>query len=100
MVVNSFVAILAGIAANSLIAAGTISMWLGYRARRGPRSDQVAALGERLEARLAELTRSVDAIALEVERIGEAQRYLMLERRSPSSLSEGRSTQGRSITPH
>ena len=100
MVVNSFVAILAGIAANALIAAGTISIWLGYRSRRGPRTEQVEQLGERLEARLADLARSVDAIAVEVERIGEVQRYLMLDRRTPSSLSEGRSSQGRSITPH
>jgi hypothetical protein len=33
---------------------------------------------ERLDGRLAELTRAIDAIAVEVERIGETQRFVML----------------------
>lgn len=48
-----------------------ISLWFGRR-RKGP----LASPGiERLEQRLAEMQQSVDAVAVEVERISEGQRF-------------------------
>jgi hypothetical protein len=99
-VVNSFVAILISIAANGLIAAGIVSLVIGYRARRAPKTEQLEMLGEQLGARLTEMARAIDSIAVEVERIGEAQRYLMLDRQSRTASAEGRPLLGRSITPH
>jgi hypothetical protein len=99
-VVNSFVAILVGIAVNGLIVAGFVSLVIGYRARRAPKTEQLEILGEQLDARLTEMARAIDSIAVEVERIGEAQRYLLLDRQGRTSSAEGRPLLGRSITPH
>jgi hypothetical protein len=53
-----------------------------------------------LGARVGRRQRAIDSIAVEVERIGEAQRYLLLDRQSRTSSADGRSLLGRSITPH
>lgn len=97
---NSFVAILVGIAVNGIIVTALVSLVLGIRARRGPRHADIAVLGNRLETRLDEMARAIDSIAVEVERIGEAQRYLLLDRQSRAASPEGRALMGRSITPH
>jgi hypothetical protein len=55
--------------------------------------------------RVANLETAVEALAIELERIGEAQRYTLklLEERLPQSLGSGRSPSaegGRVVTPH
>lgn len=60
---------------------GSISAWLGaqFGARRGIRKAlhaQVEIPSLVTEVRYDELARSIDAVALEVERISEAQRYV------------------------
>jgi hypothetical protein len=55
-----------------LLAVGVYAVWLSQRARRqDPPSLQSA------DAHLEQLEHSVEAIALEVERIGEAQRFMV-----------------------
>ncbi|MEP6732232.1 MAG: hypothetical protein ABJE10_16420 [bacterium] len=98
--INSFVAILIAIAANAIIVAGIVTLVMGRRARLAPASEQVAMLGERLDARLEEMRSAIDSIAVEVERIAEAQRYLLLDRPGANSLADGRPSAGRSLTPH
>lgn len=83
-----------------------IGAWWGGRraARRAVRDalrDGVAAPSVETEARLAQMSRSVDAMALEIERISEGQRFLvkvMSERESPR-LPIGAPQPG-AITPH
>jgi ABC-type transport system involved in cytochrome bd biosynthesis fused ATPase/permease subunit len=60
---------------------GSISAWLGaqFGARRAVRKafrDKIEIPSIVTEVRYDELSRSIDAIALEVERISEAQRYV------------------------
>ena len=66
----------------------------------GLRSDSRNSL--ELESRLERIEQAVDSIAVEMERVGEGQRFvtkLLAER--PAGLSEGLSAQrGRVITPH
>jgi len=78
---------------------GTVSAWLGahFGAKRAIRRafrDKIEIPSIVTEVRYDELSRSVDAIALEVERISEAQRYvakLLAERvnamQMPSTVS-------------
>ncbi len=55
-----------------------------------------------IEARLERIEQAVDAVALEMERIGEGQRFvtkLLAER--PTAISDPQSLQrGRGVTPH
>lgn len=60
-----------GIVHGALAALGVIGMWW-FGAGRASASTDAPAVGE---TRLEQLQQSVDAIALEVERIGEAQRF-------------------------
>ena len=57
-----------------------------------------------LEARLDRIEQAVDTIAIEMERIGEGQRFvtkLLAERPSPQQIAESKSPQrDRTITPH
>ena len=57
-----------------------------------------------LEARLERIEQAVDTIAIEMERIGEGQRFmtkLLAERPSPQQIAEPKSPQrDRTITPH
>ena len=103
--------LLFGAAGGIALVTGLISAWLGARfgARRAVQlawEETAAAHATRTEARLAELGRSIDAIAVEVERISEAQRYsakLLSERplpRAPGHLSSGPSRTPGQITPH
>jgi hypothetical protein len=54
---------------NAVIVLGAFSLWLGYRARRRSLPD------DELATQLRELRQSIDALAVEVERIGESQRF-------------------------
>jgi hypothetical protein len=92
--------VLAGIAVSTLVVLGAMSLWLVIRARLAPKAQQSTLLGEALDVRLTDMARAIDAIAIEVERIGEAQRYLLLERRNSPTHGDQRSQQGRTITPH
>jgi len=71
-----------------------IPIALAYARRIWRRSSVVISLPPELTDRLTTLEHSVDAVALEVERIGEGQRFvtqLMAERTSPlSALAQGK----------
>jgi hypothetical protein len=79
-------------AAGSALFVGTLSAWLG--AHFGARRAVKRAFRDRIEiptivseVRYDELARSIDAIAVEVERISEAQRFtakLLAERATPT----------------
>ena len=79
----------------------TIRMWLKHKEKMASLQFGVGRTVE-LEGRLERIEQAVDTIALEMERIGEGQRFvtkLLAER--PGTLSEGTSAQrGRVITPH
>lgn len=98
---STTVAILAVAAANAVVVLGGVSLWLGYRVRRAEHQPQPQQLGSALEARLAEISRTVDTIAVEEERIGEAQRYLLLQRQGmASSPGDTSASASRMNTPH
>jgi len=64
----------AALAATILIPIGAIYMWRAIRRRRRGGRREVAMNTEH-DARFDRLEQAVDAIALEIERVGEAQRY-------------------------
>ena len=62
-----------------------------------------ASLPNDVGARLERMEQAIDAIAVEVERIAEGQRFttrLLSESRRTSGLIAGDDSRGRSITPH
>lgn len=59
-------------AGHAVLLAATLAVWQGIFARG---DDEVVAAAPQLDLHLDHLQQSVDAIALEVERIGEAQRF-------------------------
>lgn len=88
--------------------AGFVAIGLGARILWRMGSKQTGAVRDADPGRLQELERAVDAIAIEVERISEAQRFtvtLLAERlpvRTDDSLSAGapRPLRARHDTPH
>lgn len=70
--VLEFAGVMAVITASVLSMAGGV-VWVIRTGRRTPPSadDELAAL----RARVAQLEQSIDVVAVEVERVGEAQRY-------------------------
>jgi len=85
--------ILFGAAGGIALVSGLVSAWLGafIGARRAARKTLLEAMAAQPaqlnEARLNQLVDAVDAIALEVERISEAQRFtarLLAERQAPA----------------
>ena len=65
------------------------------RSRR--KQEQAPRFPEEIGERLARMEQSIDAVAIEVERISESQRFvtkLLAERKTPQSIPE------RVITPH
>jgi hypothetical protein len=98
--------LLFGSAGTLALIIGGIAAWAGARwgARRAVRlaMDETARSDAtfRLEYRLEQLAQSVDLVAVEVERIAEAQRYaarLLAERQAPPPPSRREPGQ---ITPH
>lgn len=84
----STAAIVAAVAANAVVVLGGFALWLAHRTRRAERLEQRERERAQLylgpvEARLAELARGVEAIAVEVERVAEAQRYLVARGQLP-----------------
>jgi hypothetical protein len=64
----------------------------GLWVRFGPTREPIASLSPELSARYQNLEQSIDAVAIEVERIGEAQRYmtrLLAERDSRPASGSG-----------
>ena len=97
------VAFFGGLASVAWSAAFAWSRWLAHRHddRRLP-----GTAGGVSDARIAQLEVAVEALAVEVERIGEGQRYVarLLEERLPPAIGPGRATPspdvGRVVTPH
>ncbi|HEY4132521.1 MAG TPA: hypothetical protein VGM50_18055 [Gemmatimonadaceae bacterium] len=83
-------------------AAVVATVVFGLRALR-PRPKQIALAQD--DERMARLEQAVDAIALEMERVGEGQRYLtqLMSQRLPAANAPNSSNdlqRGRVITPH
>ena len=84
------------------IVTGLIGAWIGayFGARRAVKSAQLAPLANQLTAaQLTPVMQALDAIALEVERISEAQRFaarVLADRPSAGILRP----EPRNITPH
>jgi hypothetical protein len=83
------------------LTAGLVGSWIGgySGARRSARSAQLSQVEAQPALQLAPIMHALDAIALEVERISEAQRFTtrVLSERQPLVLPRA---EPRSITPH
>ena len=103
---NTF--IIAAGAVNGAVLLTGIRIWLGYRERKAAREAAQSTVTDRdrLAADLHDLRAVLDTVAVEVERLGEGQRYLtrVLAERGPdrSALPPGRAAQtpARVVTPH
>jgi hypothetical protein len=88
-----------GLAATAWAAAYAWGKWLKHRYDE---EKPTSSAGE--VERLARLESAVEALAVELERIGEAQRYTVkvLDERLPRTISAGRQPgeSGRTVTPH
>ena len=103
-------AIFAAAAANAIVVLGGFALWLGHRTRRAERLEQrererAQQFLAPVEARLAEITRALDVVAVEVERVAEAQRYLATREQPPTPPLPPRrlgpsGPGGRIVTPH
>ena len=70
---------------------GIVTTWIKYRAKRVVSADLTARLGE-ISDRMAKLDNAVDAMAVEVERISEGQRFVtkvLAERGTAPALPDG-----------
>jgi hypothetical protein len=102
-----FYVILFGAAGCVALLAGLVGAWLGafIGARRAARKTMLEAMtaspAQFTATRMSQLVDAVDAIALEVERISEAQRFTarLLSERHAAAPSHGRRDPG-AITPH
>jgi hypothetical protein len=99
--------LLFGVAGGIALVTGLVSAWIGayVGARRAARKTLLEAIEESparvTAARMNELVQAVDAIAVEVERISEAQRFtarLLAERQAPQPPLSRRDPGV--ITPH
>ena len=92
-----------GLAATAWAAAYAWGKWLKHRY-----DEEKPTIGTRASdtERLARLESALEALALELERMGEAQRYTvkLLDERLPRAIAAGRPGQpaegGRIVTPH
>jgi hypothetical protein len=98
--------LLFGIAGSFAAVVGFIAAWAGAqfgakRAARAAAQEVLASTNVALDRNLGELTQAVDAIALEVERLSEGQRFTarLLSERPAMSVSP-KQEPGRVITPH
>jgi hypothetical protein len=98
--------ILFGIAGSFAALVGFVAAWAGaqFGARRAARQavqEILATSNVGLDRNIAALTQAVDAIALEVERLSEGQRFTarLLSERPAMSVST-KQEPGRVITPH
>ena len=80
---------------NAVVVLGCFALWLGHRARR--RSLPSDAVAEELR----QLRESVDALTVEVERIGESQRFTARLLNDASTMrATFPSAPAKTITPH
>jgi hypothetical protein len=100
--------IVAVAAVNGAFLLGLIRIWLGHRERRATReaAQNMVTDRDRLTAELQDLRGALETVAVEVERLGEGQRYLtrVLAERSaaPGAVAAVRAAQtpARVVTPH
>jgi hypothetical protein len=81
---------------------GLVVTWIRYRARKSLASPELLRRLDELVDRMSRLEPAIDAVAVEVERISEAQRFttkLLAERPGSAALAD-RSRLGGSTTPH
>ena len=98
--------VLFGIAGSFAALVGFIAAWAGAqfgsrRAARRAAEEILATTNVGLDRNIAALTQAVDAIALEVERLSEGQRFTarLLSERPAMSVSP-KQEPGRVVTPH
>ena len=93
----------AAVVTNGFLLFGMFGLWLRHRARRVEDAARVSQADqiERLAADVRALRATLDAVAIEVERVGEGQRYAarLLGERSDAGPARGPSP-ARVITPH
>ena len=99
--------LLFGIAGGIAAAVGFVSAWFGaqFGARRAARNAAEEALrsgGLGVDRTLTALVQAVDAMALEVERLSEGQRFTarLLSERAPLVAPPKQDQQVRVVTPH
>ena len=93
------VIILTALALNGAVVVAGLALWLGVRSRRGASERQL----ERLAAQVESLRGTLDAVALEMERLGEGQRYaarLLGERVTGATAAAPRTPTAGVVTPH
>jgi len=69
---------------------GIVTTWIKYRAKRVVSAELTGRLAE-ISDRMAKLDNAVDAIAVEVERVSEGQRFVtkvLAERGTPAALPD------------
>lgn len=78
---------LGGLACITIVVHSISTAWLKVRTHGAERRNPPASLPD-LEERLTQIERAIDAISLETERNGEAQRYLikLLGERAPDQM--------------
>ena len=79
-----------------------LSLGVVIRLMRGPRPESLPGSDPTMHARIDRLEQSMDAIAIEIERISEGQRFVtrILSERPPQSLQPDRTSLRPSNTPH
>jgi len=99
--------VLFGIAGGIAAVLGFVAAWAGaqFGARRAARhgAEEVwGSAGLGFDRNLSQLTQAVDAIALEVERLSEGQRFTarLLSERIAMSVTPKQDNPGRVVTPH
>ena len=77
-------------------------MWFRHKEKMASLGGTSPEHAQRIEARLERVEQAIDAIAFEVERIGEGQRFItkVFAERTNSALPESTSPRERVITPH
>jgi hypothetical protein len=88
-----------GIPATVLV----VRMWFSHREKMTSLGGSSSEQSQRIEARLERVEQAIDAIAFEVERIGEGQRFItkVFAERNNVALPESSATpRERVITPH
>jgi hypothetical protein len=99
--------LLFGVAGGFAAVVGFIASWAGaqFGARRAARQvaqELMAGTNAALERNLGALTQAVDAIALEVERLSEGQRFTarLLSERPAAMPAPAKQEAARVVTPH
>jgi hypothetical protein len=85
------------ICANSFVALGGFGLWLSYRARRR----RPLFSDDEIAGQLRQIRESIDALSVEVERIGESQRYTARLLHDASTMrATFPAPPQKSVTPH